>query len=96
MKLQGAVFWIALFTACQAVAQPPTNAPSASAAFTAEKPRFHWLAPVKPARTKVNPKLIEGMDPRAWAAVVGWHPGEPAFPSAEAHEGGWPLFWVSF
>jgi hypothetical protein len=95
MKLQGAVFLIALFAACQAVAQQPTNAPSASATFTAQKPRFHWLAPIQKAKARENLKPIEGLDPRAWTTVVGWHPGESAFPNSETSEG-WDLFWVSF
>jgi hypothetical protein len=96
MKLQGAVFLIALFAVFQAVAQQPTNAPSASTTFMVQKPKLHWLAPVKTTKAKENLKPIGGLNPQAWTTVVGWHPGESAFPSAETHEGGWPLFWVSF
>jgi hypothetical protein len=94
MKLQGAVFLIALFVARQAVAQQATNAPSASAAVTVEKLKLHWLAPGETTKLKENLKPVKGLDPRAWTTVVGWHPGESAFPSAETHEGGLCLFWM--
>ena len=87
---------IALFAAAQAIAQQTTNAPSASATITAQKPKWHWFAPVETKPTKENMRPIEGLDPRAWTTIVGWHPGESAFPSAETHEGGCPLFWVTF
>ena len=96
MKLQGAVILIALFAACQAVAQQATNTPSASATVAVKKPKFHWLAPTETKKFKENFQPVEGLDPQAWTTVVGWHPGESAFASAETHEDGWPLFWVSF
>jgi hypothetical protein len=95
MKLQGVAFLIALFAACQAGAQQPTNAPAASATFTTEKPKLHWLVPAKITKLKENLKPVEGLDSRAWPTVVGWHPGQSAFRGPETAEG-WDLFWVSF
>jgi hypothetical protein len=95
MELPRAVFLIALFAACQAIAQQATNAPSASATFTVQKPKLHWLTPARTTKAKENLKPVAGLDPRAWTTVVGWHPGESAFPSAETHEGGWCLLWVN-
>jgi len=94
MKRQGAVFWVALFAASQAFAQQATNAPSKSVTVTVEKPKFHWLAPPEPKKSKENLRPVEGLDRRAWTTVVGWHPGESDFLTGENHEGGWCLFWV--
>jgi len=94
MKIKRTILLIALFAACQAVAQQTTNAPSASATVTVEKLKLHWLAPIETNKTSENFKPAEGLDPRAWTTIVGWHPGESAFPTAETHEGGWCLFWV--
>jgi len=96
MKWQGTIFLTVLFAAGPAAAQPTTNAPPSATAITVQKPEFHWFAQSKTKRTRENLRPIEGMDTRAWTTVVGWHPGESAFPSAETHQGGWPLFWVNF
>lgn len=94
MKIKRTIFLIALFAAYQAIAQQPTNAPPVSAAITVQKPKLHWLAPTEMKKAKENLKPVEGLDPRAWTTVVGWHPGESAFATGETHEGGWCLFWV--
>jgi len=94
MKIKRIILLIALFAACQAFAQQTTNAPSASATLTVQKPKFHWFAPIETTNSITNLKPTEGLDPRAWATVVGWHPGESAFVTGETHEGGWCLFWV--
>jgi len=94
MKRQGAVFWVALFAACQAFAQQATNAPSTTASVTVQKSKFHWLAPAALKKTRETPKPVGGLDPRAWTTVVGWHPGESAFATGERHEPGVCLFWI--
>ena len=96
MKIPKAVILTALFIACPATAQQATNTPSVSATVAAEKPEFHWFASAETKKSNKNLERVEGLDPRAWTTVVGWHPGESAFVSAETHEAGWPLFWVSF
>jgi hypothetical protein len=94
MKRQGVTLLIALFVACQAVAQQTTNAPSTSATVTAQKPKVHWFAPVQTTNSVENLKPVDGLDPRAWSTVVGWHPGQSAFATGERHEGRLCLFWI--
>jgi hypothetical protein len=94
MKRQGAVFWVALFAACQAFAQQTTNAPSTTATVTVQKPKLHWLAPAETKKSNENLKPVAGLAPRAWTTVVGWHPGESAFATGERHEGRLCLLWV--
>ena len=86
----------AFFAAGQALAQSQTKATSASVPITVEKSKLHWLAPVTTTKTKENLKPVEGLDPRAWTTVAGWHPGESAFPAAETHQSKLCLFWVDF
>jgi hypothetical protein len=95
VKLQGAVFLMALFAAGQAIAQQTTNGPPFTTTITVQKTQWHWFAPTETKRTRANLKPVEGLDRRAWTTVVGWHPGRSAFPGAETSEG-WDLFWVSF
>ena len=85
---------IALFTACQAVAQQTTNAPSTTATVTVQKPKLHWLAPAETKKSNENLKPVAGLAPRAWTTVVGWHPGESAFATGERHESRLCLFWI--
>jgi len=94
MKIKRTIFLVALFAACQAIAQQATNAPSKSVTVTVEKPKFHWLAPVGTKKSKENLKPVKGLDQRAWTTVVGWHPGDSAFVTGETREGGWCLFWI--
>jgi hypothetical protein len=44
----------------------------------------------------VRPKFetLEGMSSRPWAQIVGFHPGDSAFPPPERHESSMYLFWV--
>lgn len=84
----------ALFAAGQAGAQSQTNATSASTPITVEKLKLHWFAPVKTSKTKENLKPVEGLDPRAWTTVVGWHQVESGSPAAESHCSKLCLFWV--
>ncbi len=59
MKKEWVLFMTVLFAASQAVAQQPVNAnstsqtnnPSASTAFQAPKPAFHWFGPGEPVPT---------------------------------------------
>jgi len=95
MKVQGAVLLITLFAAFEAFAQQTTNAPSTSAVISVKPPIFHWLAPVETNKSAVIPKPVEGLDPRAWTTVVGWHPGESAFTTGETARPGIPLFWIA-
>ncbi len=87
---------VVLLAAGQAGAQSQTNATSASgsATITVEKSKLHWLTPVTMTNSTESLKPVEGLDPRAWTTVVGWHPGESAFATGETHEGGWCLFWI--
>ncbi len=94
MKIKRMIFLIALFAAGQVVAQQATNAPSTPAIVTVKQPKLHWLAPITMTNSTENLKPVEGLDPRAWTTVVGWHPGESAFATGETHEGGWCLFWI--
>ena len=96
MKLRGVLILFALLAAGQAGAQSQTNATAASAPITVEKLKLHWGAPVKTPKTKGNLKPVEGLDPRAWTTVVGWHQVEPDFPAAESHRSKLCLFWVDF
>ncbi len=84
----------ALFAADQVGAQSQTNATFASAPIMVEKLKLHWFAPVKTTKTKENLKPVEGLDPRAWTTVVGWHPGESAFATGETQRSKLCLFWV--
>ena len=94
MKIQGLLLLAVLLAVGQASAQSQTNAPPASAIITVQKPKFHWLAPPTMTNSTKNLKPVEGLEPRAWTTVVGWHPGESAFVTGETHEGGWCLFWI--
>ena len=95
MKLQAALLLVVLLAAGRAGAQSQTNATSASATVTVKPPKLHWLAPITMTNSTQNLKPVEGLDPRAWTTVVGWHPGESAFATGETREGGWALFWVA-
>ena len=94
MKLQGAVILIALFTACKAVAQSATNAPSKAASVTVKQPKIHWFAPAERKPAQENLKPVAGLDTRAWSTVVGWHPGASAFATAENGPGRLTFFWI--
>ena len=85
---------IALLAAGQAVAQQATNAPSTSAIVTVKQPKLHWLAPITMTNSTEKLKPVEGLDPRAWTTVVGWHPGESAFATGETCKDRLCLFWV--
>lgn len=109
MKKERTLFLIALFAACQAVAQQQTgaqsasqtsaasasrtNAAPASATFTAPKPKFHWLGPPQPVQPQKRLRLIEGLDPRAWTTVAETRTSRQAFPNGENHEAGLCLLW---
>ncbi|HUA67236.1 MAG TPA: hypothetical protein VMA13_01700 [Candidatus Saccharimonadales bacterium] len=107
MKRERTLFLIVLFAACQAVAQQQinatsrvnaapasqTNAPPATATFTAPKPKFHWLGPPEPAQSQEKLQFIEGLDPRAWTTVAETRTSKSAFPSGETHEAGLCLLW---
>jgi hypothetical protein len=102
MKKEQTLFLVLLFAACQAVAQQQpsnaksasqTNAPSASATFTAAKPKFHWLGPPEPVQPQQRLRLIEGLDPRAWTTVAETRTSRQAFPNGENHEAGLCLLW---
>jgi hypothetical protein len=94
MKLQGALLLIVLLAAGQAGAQSQTNATSASATITVQKPKLHWLAPATMTNSTENLKPVKGLDPRAWTTVAGWYPGESAFATGETHRSKLVLFWV--
>jgi len=93
MKIQGTIILVALLGAWSSGAQS-TNAPPESVTITVERPKLHWLSPPHTVRGEPVLKPVEGLDTRAWTTVVGWHPGQSAFASAETHEGGLTLFWV--
>jgi hypothetical protein len=101
VKKERTLFLIVLFAACQAGAQQAsntpstsqTNAPSASATFTTVKPKFHWLGPSGPVPAENRPRLIEGLDTRAWTTVAEDNSGRLVFPDAETHEAGLSLLW---
>jgi hypothetical protein len=94
VKLQGTLLVIALFATGQAVAQQQTNTPSASTTITVKRQKFHWLAPMKKVERKNNLEYVEGLSPRAWTTIVGWHPGASAFPEAESSGLQVCLFWA--
>ena len=109
MKKERTLFLIVLFAAWQAVAQQRinaqplsqittasaarTNTPSASATFTAPKPKFHLFGPAEKAQPQKSLRLIEGLDPRAWTTVAETRTSRSAFPSGETHEAGLCLLW---
>jgi hypothetical protein len=94
MKRQGAICSILLAAACQVIAQQKTNAPATSAVVAVKQPKIHWFAPAEMKPAKKIPKPVAGLDPRAWSTVVGWHPGESAFATAENGPGRLTLFWI--
>jgi hypothetical protein len=101
VKEERTLFLIVLFAACQAVAQQApniqsalqTNVLSASATFTTVRPKFHWLGPPAPVSTEKRPRMIEGLDTRAWTTVAEDDSGKRVFPDAETHEAGLCLMW---
>lgn len=101
MKKEWVLFITVLFAACQAVAQQQvntnstaqTNNPTASTAFQAPKPTFHWFGPGEPAQTGKTPRYIEGLDTRAWTTVAEVDARQAAFQDGETHEAGLCLVW---
>lgn len=104
MKKERTLFLIVLFAAWGAAAQQQTNvtstssashtnAPSAAATFPTVRPTFHLLGPAE-AVPKVNePRMIEGLDTRAWATVVEDVSAKRVFPDAETHQPGLTVLW---
>jgi hypothetical protein len=100
MKTQRTSFLIALFAACNVMAQQQqteqhNTVSSAAATTTVGKLNIHWLAPGKPAVQQNNWEPVEGLSPQAWTTTVGWHPGEPAFPDLDGKNVSteMPLLW---
>jgi hypothetical protein len=98
MKAYRTLLLIALFAACKVLAQQQTQLhsthSSASDISTVEKSEFHWLAPANPPGLVENRNGVAGLDTRPWTEIVGWHPGESAFPNAENFSTEMPLFCI--
>jgi hypothetical protein len=62
-----------------------------------EVPRalLQLLNPFAPAERKVELASTRGLSTRAWTTVVGWNPGESAFPDAMTHESSLALFTLA-
>jgi hypothetical protein len=88
MKRNGTLFAILLGAALQASADPPmTQNPTAT--DTEINKLIKNSEPVKPkAAPNANFKIdrVGNNSSRPWAEIVGWHPGESAFPTAETAE----------
>jgi len=93
---------IALFAACQVMAQQQVNEnidiTSDTAQTTIGKVNAYWLAPAQPADTRNNREPIEGLSPQAWTTTVGWHPGQSAFPDLDRKNVSteMPLLWFGY
>jgi hypothetical protein len=100
------LFMLVFATATGVFAQPSTNStpapvatpPPAAPLVKQEKAQLPApLAILKPltlSGTVVHKKFehAEGMSSRPWAQVVGWHPGESAFPRPELRDPSMPVF----
>jgi hypothetical protein len=104
MKKESTLFLSVLFAAWGAVAQQQTNitsatsashtnAPSASATLSSVKPKFHLWGPADTAPKVNGPRLIEGLDTRAWTTVVEDDSCQRVFPDAGTHQPGLTLLW---
>ena len=104
MKKERTLFLIVLFAAWAAVAQQQTNvtsttsashtnAPSASATFPTVRPTFHLFGPAETVPKVKGPRMIEGLDTRAWTTVVEDDSGKRVFPDAGTHQPGLTLLW---
>ena len=99
MKAHRILLLVVLFAACKALAQQQTQmhatvSPASGISTTVKKPQFHWLMPTNPAVSVENRNHVEGLDPRPWTKIVGWHPGESEFPNPENFSTGMPLIWI--
>ena len=102
MKIQRTLLLIALFVTCSVMAQQQmeqqaeqhTNVSSAVAISSIGDMKVHWLAPSKPAAAWESQEPVEGLRPRAWTTIVGWHPGRSAFPDGEDFSTETPLLWI--
>ncbi len=46
----------------------------------------HLINPFARSEPREEPQAVRELSPRAWSTVVGWHPGQSAFPDALTHE----------
>jgi hypothetical protein len=97
MKTKRILLVIALFAACNVMAQQQTGQHTVIYSTTATMPdrnvNFHWLVPTKPSDSRNDREPVEGLSPQPWTATVGWHPGETAFPNSENFSTRMPLIW---
>jgi hypothetical protein len=98
MKAQRTLLLIALFASCNVMAQQqteqPTNISSAVAISSIGDLKIHWLAPSKPADGWESQEPVAGLRPQAWTTIVGWHPGQSAFPDGGNFSTEMPLLWI--
>jgi hypothetical protein len=79
-----------------ALDQPATPATSSESANGQMNFRtIDSLAQIAP-KNDVQTRQIEGMNTRAWTTIVGWHPGESAFPDARTDEAQLNLVSIAF
>jgi hypothetical protein len=101
MKTKRTLWLVALFAACNVMAQTPRQmqttikpVPAKTNFGSLNKLKVHWLAPAQPADWRKNQEPIEGYSPVAWTTIVGWHPGESPFPDDNPKfSTGMPVLW---
>jgi hypothetical protein len=99
MKTKRTLLFIALFAACNVMAQQQgqteqhTMISSAAATMSVGNVNFHWLAPAKPADWRNNREPVEGLSPQAWTTIASEHPNQRIFLDDEHFSTGMPLLW---
>jgi hypothetical protein len=100
MKIERTLFLLALSVTCNITAQQQmeqhATISSAAAISSVGELKLNWLAPSKPADWRKSREPVESSSPQAWTTIVGWHPGQSAFPDLDGKNVSTetPLLWI--
>jgi hypothetical protein len=95
MKIPRTSMLIVLFIGGWVAAQQPVLDPSVSTTRAVEKKKLQaTLKLPEPKQSKDKIGRIGKFGTRAWTTIVGWHPGESAFPDPKTTEAGLCLISV--